>query len=111
MIRYLQQILNSERTLPEEATQKILTPSSSSGLFTEPAPLPPSAQYDDPEYTVLSQKFGVLETGRTIEATLSDLLSILPRRRPRIEAYGSLVKKLAADGITLKISSRRTKND
>ena len=76
---------------------------------TVPAQLPPSAQYDDPEYTVLAQKYGILETGRTIETTLTDLLSILPRRRQRVDAYGALVKKLAADGITLKITSRRTK--
>lgn len=65
------------------------------------APSPPS--YDDPEMEVLAREYGELTDGKIIEATLSDLLRILPRSRRKSDAYNSLRKRLEALGVQLRV--------
>lgn len=65
------------------------------------APSPP--RYDDPEMEVLAREYGELTEGKIIEATLSDLLRILPRSRRKSDAYNSLKKRLKALGVQLRV--------
>ena len=65
------------------------------------APSPP--RYDDPEMEVLAREYGELTEGKIIEATLSDLLRILPRSRRKSDAYNSLKKRLEALGVQLRV--------
>ena len=65
------------------------------------APSPP--RYDDPEMEVLASEYGELTEGKIIEATLSDLLRILPRSRRKSDAYNSLRKRLEALGVQLRV--------
>ncbi len=54
--------------------------------------------------------FYKLEEGETIEISLQDLLAIVPRNRPRIEAFQGLRSYLSQKyGVTLDIKSRKTK--
>ena len=50
-----------------------------------------------------------LDNGRCIEITLQDLLQIIPRKRRRIDAYRGLVSRLNKMGVTLTITSNKTK--
>lgn len=108
LINRLYDLLTSGRSSTETGIQNISPVSSESTTETAATP---TVQYDDPEYTVLSMHLGPLETGRTITVSLTELLTILPRQRRRADAYAGLVKKLGKDGITLIITSRRTKNE
>ena len=65
------------------------------------APSPP--RYDDPEMEVLAREYGELTEGKIIEATLSDLLRILPRSRRKSDAYNGLKKRLEALGVQLRV--------
>lgn len=58
----------------------------------------------------LREKYGELTTGLSIEIQLSELLSIIPRERKRIDAYKSLISYLKEKhGVNLIIKSRKTK--
>ena len=57
----------------------------------------------------LEAEYGPLTDGMSITVQLKDLLSLIPRKRRRIEAYRMLVHELANRGVTLKIVSRKTK--
>ena len=66
------------------------------------APSPP--RYDDPEIEVIAREYGELTDGKIIEATLSDLLRILPRSRRKSDAYNGLKKRLEALGVQLRVT-------
>ena len=51
-----------------------------------------------------------LESGSSINITLQNLLQICPRNRRRIDAYRGLVKELASRGISLTITSNKTRH-
>ena len=54
--------------------------------------------------------FYELKEGTVINICLQDLLAIVPRNRPRIEAYQGLRSYLLEKyGVTLKINSRKTR--
>lgn len=56
----------------------------------------------------LERKYGKLHEGMVIETKLQDLLTTLPRKRARTDAYDSLVKKLESDyRVKLIITSRK----
>ena len=58
----------------------------------------------------LEEAFGhPLEKGACIDFKLQDLLQIIPRKRRRIDAYRGLVRELAGKGISLTITSNKTK--
>ena len=51
------------------------------------------------------------ETRVSIEIPLKEILDICPRERRRVDAYAGLVSHLKSEyGITLKITSNKTKN-
>ena len=50
-----------------------------------------------------------LDNGRCIEITLQDILQIIPRKRRRIDAYRGLVGRLNKMGVTLTITSNKSK--
>ena len=50
-----------------------------------------------------------LEKGACINFKLQDLLQIIPRKRRRIDAYRGLVGRLNKMGVTLTITSNKTK--
>ncbi len=57
----------------------------------------------------LEAEYGPFANGKSITVQLKDLLSLIPRKRRRIDAYRMLVHELANRGVTLKIVSRKTK--
>lgn len=62
------------------------------------------------EIEILEENYGHLTTGRTLTVKLQELLRLLPRKRPRIDSYRSLVKQLYDEnGVNLIIKSRKTK--
>ena len=58
----------------------------------------------------LERKYGELHDGMVIETTLQDLLTAVPRKRARTDAYDSLVKKLESDYKVKLIITSRKKN-
>ena len=68
-----------------------------------------SEKYES-DIRALTSKWGELRNGLCIETTLQELLTIVPRHRPRIDAYNGLVSELwFRYGVTLTIKSRKTK--
>ena len=64
----------------------------------------------DADIKALTEKYGSLTGLCNIEATLQELLTICPRKRPRIDAYQGLKGHLQTEyGVTLTIKSRKTK--
>ena len=63
----------------------------------------------EPDITAITSKWGELRNGLCIETTLQELLTIVPRHRPRIDAYNGLRSLLREKyGVTLTIKSRKT---
>ena len=62
----------------------------------------------------LERRYGELHEGKVIETTLQEILTVIPKKRARTDAYDSLVKTLERDyGVKLIITSRKhskTKN-
>lgn len=68
-----------------------------------------SEKYES-DIRAVTNKWGELKPGLCIETTLQELLTIVPRHRPRIDAYNGLVSELCyKHGVTLTIKSRKTK--
>ena len=65
----------------------------------------------DKELGVLSDVYGELYEGKIINVTLQDLLSLLPRTRKRSDAYRGLISKLKRKGVTLSITSQKSKSE
>jgi hypothetical protein len=63
----------------------------------------------EPDIRAITEKWGDLRNGLCIETTLQELLTIVPRHRPRIDAYNGL-RSLLRDkyGVELVIKSRKT---
>lgn len=57
------------------------------------------------ELKMLVERYGEFET---LEVELQELLTVLPRRRARVDSYNMLVKWLEKQNIVLKIKSRKT---
>lgn len=65
---------------------------------------------DDPDLNILAEKYGELVTGKEIMIELGAAAKMLGRKRVRLDAFSSLIKKLHNEyGVELKIYSRRTK--
>ena len=69
----------------------------------------PTISKYDADIESLKTTYGELKPGMAIEITLQDLLTICPRNRRRIEAYQGLVTALRKQGVTLTITSNKTK--
>lgn len=65
----------------------------------------------DKELLTLSDVYGELYEGKIINVTLQELLSLLPRTRKRSDAYRGLISKLERKGVTLNITSKKSKNN
>jgi len=50
------------------------------------------------------------EKGSCIDITLQDILQIISKRRRRVDAYRGLVSRLNKMGVTLTITSNKTKS-
>ena len=64
------------------------------------------------DIAALEERYGSLhsKTGLSIDLTLREALSLMPRGRKRIDAYTGLVSYLKREyGITLTITSQKTK--
>lgn len=61
-------------------------------------------KYDD-DIAAIRAEFGA--DVKEIEISLQDLLKLCPRNRPRTDAYKGLVAELKAEGIELRIVSRK----
>lgn len=68
----------------------------------------PESQYTG-DIEKFEAKYGPLTDGMSITVQLKDLLSLIHKKRRRIDAYRGLVQELANRGVTLKIISRKTK--
>ena len=71
-----------------------------------------TGKYPD-DIAALEEKYGKLssQTGLSINLTLKEALSLMPRGRKRIDAYAGLMNYLKREyGITLTITSQKTKS-
>ena len=67
-------------------------------------------RYDDPDLNILAERYGELEVGKVITIELNEAAILLGRKRIKLDAFSSLIKKLHNEyGVELKIYSRRTK--
>jgi hypothetical protein len=82
-------------------------PKPTSQNLKEDKPKPTTNKYED-DIKALSV-FYSLEPGAVIPISLTDLLCICPRKRPRVDAYRGLVTELSRRGIVLTIKSRKNK--
>lgn len=56
----------------------------------------------------LEKRYGELHEGKVIQATLQEILAVIPKKRARIDAYNSLVRQLERDyKVKLIITSRK----
>ena len=62
--------------------------------------------YDDPEIEILYRHLGPFRDGMVIEVALSDMLQWLPRQRHKSDAYKSLVRRMKALGLQLRVGSQ-----
>lgn len=71
---------------------------------------PKMTRYDDPDLNILAERYGELKLGKVITIELNEAARLLGRKRVRLDAFSSLIKKLHNGyGVELKIYSRRTK--
>ena len=71
---------------------------------------PKKKLYDDPDLNILAERYGELKLGKVITIELNEAVRLLGRKRVRLDAFSSLIKKLHNEyGVELKIYSRRTK--
>ena len=71
---------------------------------------PMKTRYDDPDLNILAEKYGELQPGKVITIELNECAQLLNKKRVRLDAFSSLIKKLHNEyGVELKIFSRRTK--
>ena len=68
----------------------------------------PGNPYAD-EIKKLEAEYGPFAEGMCITVQLQDMLSLIPKKRKRIDTYRGLIQDLANRGVTLKIISRKTK--
>ena len=68
------------------------------------------SEKNESDIRAVTNKWGELKPGLCIETSLQELLTVVPRHRPRIDAYNGLVSELwYKHGVTLTIKSRKTK--
>lgn len=105
----LESILNRLFSSNGKLEQK--TPASIEVLAGDESKVEPAvsieSKYDDPELAIIDKHYGPLTEGMVIEASLADMLIILPRSRRKSDAYKGLVNRLKAEvGVELKVSSQ-----
>jgi hypothetical protein len=102
---FLYSLFGSNRGLTERQGTTMLAPAVSEKASKTSL----SGKYDK-DVAAIASKYGELKPGLCIETTLQELLTIVPRHRPRIDAYNGLVSELwYRHGVKLTIKSRKTK--
>ena len=104
LIEYLNKFFSSDRKLEQKTSASIEVLAGDESKVEPTASLNP--KYDDPEIAIVDKYFGPLAEGIVIEASLSDMLQILPRQRHKSDAYKGLVGRLKALGVQLKVASK-----
>lgn len=103
---FIKQILGAERRsttpnrLEKDATPSVTARKDSTGKYRK-------------DIAALEEKYGKLstQTGLSINLTLKEALTLMPRSRKRIDAYAGLVSYLKREySITLIITSQKTKS-
>lgn len=105
----INRILGLETDSPGTGRQDTRTASDVIKKAVPHEPIPEKYQRD---IEALRQKYGdAFKTGLCINLTLQEALSIMHRKRKRIDAYSGLVSYLKTDwNITLTIKSQKTKS-
>lgn len=95
----------------KKASIEPASPTSSEQKITPKKTTPlPGLMYPD-DIKALTNHYGVLSSGMTLELGLHDALDLMPRRRRRCEAYQGLQSYLRKEfGVELKVVSPRDKN-
>lgn len=103
---FIKQILGAERRsttpnrLEKDAAPSVTARKDSTGKYQK-------------DIAALEEKYGKLssQTGLSINLTLKEALTLMPRGRKRIDAYAGLVSYLKREyGISLIITSQKTKS-
>ena len=103
IIEFLNRLFSSDRKSAEKTSVSIEVLAGDE-RNEEPA-VNLEQKYDDPEIAIIDKYFGPLTEGLVIEASLSDMLQILPRTRRKSDAYKSLCGRLKALEVQLRVSS------
>lgn len=106
---FINQLLGLERE-PMPNRQDIRTAPDVTEKAVSSEPVPEKYQKD---VKALQKKYGKLSslTGFSIELSLKEALTIMPKARRRIDAFAGLVSYLKKDwNITLTIKSQKTKS-
>ena len=103
---FISRILGAE--LRTAASNRLETADPGVTVKKDSKPIPEKFKKD---IEALQDKYGdAFKTGFCINLTLQDALSIMPRERRRIDAYGGLISFLKEKlGIILSITSQKTK--
>lgn len=105
MFDFIREILGVERRfatsnrLENDAAPSVTAPKDSTGKYQE-------------DIAALEERYGSFssQTGLSINLTLREALSLMPRGRKRIDAYTGLINYLKREyGITLIITSQKSK--
>ena len=91
----------------ESIVASLDTPKSDTPLVDKQPVKATGGKFDD-DVAALEAKFGSFTTGLCIKMSLTEILTICPRQRARIDAYQGLIKHLAKMGVTLTLTSRKT---
>ena len=106
MFDFIREILGAERRfatsnrLENNAAPSVIARKDSTGKYQK-------------DIAALEEKYGKFstQTGLSINLTLKEALTLMPRGRKRIDAYAGLMSYLKREyGITLTITSQKTKS-
>lgn len=101
---FIKQILGAERNSVSNRLENDAAPSVTARKD--------STEKYQKDIAALEERYGKLstQTGLSINLTLKEALSLMPRNRKRIDAYTGLMSYLKREyGITLIITSQKTK--
>lgn len=73
---------------------------------TIPATVQDTSTTQTSEAEIVERTFGVFYEGKVIQTDLRTLLSLVPRKRERADAYRGLIKELKEQGVRLEILPR-----
>lgn len=73
---------------------------------TIPATVQDTSTTQTSEAEIVERTFGVFYEGKVIQTDLRTLLSLVPRKRERADAYRGLIKELKERGVSLEILPR-----
>ena len=101
--------MNVRAAIPEAQPEKSV---NSAPSVKETGNNKPVDQYADEIKKIEDELYGgrqLLKSGTCIDITLQEILRIISKRRRRVDAYRGLVSRLNKMGVTLTITSNKTK--